>query len=1146
MNPGSVDPMVSAEALDALEAQTQAADPKRSVWVSANAGTGKTRVLVDRISRLLLLGVAPSRILCLTFTKAAAAEMSNRLSDRLGIWATLPEDDLTRELARLLGEPPDDATRTRGRKLFARVLDVPGGLKIRTIHAFCESLLGRFPLEAGIAPHFSVIDERSEAELLSEARDRIFRQAFEQRSEDLSDALDRVSGLVDENGFAEVIRELASQRSRLRTMLRRHGSVRDIVAAARTQLSLGPNATAESVLARACADGAFDALGLYRASRALDKGTPRDQARAATIRAWLTDADRRRERFLEPYGRVFLTAAGAPVAEKTLITKRARDADPGAYDALRAEQTRILAVQERLKAVAVAEATAALLTIGAALLDAYERLKASRALLDYDDLILAARALLRGGGRVAWVHYKLDGGIDHILVDEAQDTSPAQWDVIAALAEEFFTGESAREAGRTVFAVGDEKQSIYSFQGADPAAFERMRAHFAARAADAGLGWRSVEMPLSFRATPVLLGAVDRVFASEPARIGLTFDHSPPRHLSARLGHAGRIEIWPTIRPEEALETDPWDTPLDQLPAKSAPSRLADRIARQIRYWLDTDEILESEGRLIRPGDIMILVRKRHPLGEEMVRCLKERGIPVAGSDRMVLTEHLAVMDLLALGRFVLLPEDDLSFAEVLKGPFFGWDDDALFTLARPREGTLWQALRDRAGIDPGAGEACRRLAALLDRADFMPPFEFYGTLLGPERGREALLARLGPDAADPIDEFLALALDYEREHVPSLQGFLQWIEAGATEVKRDLEHGDGEVRVLTVHGAKGLQANIVFLPDSCSVPDTRLGARVLWTEDAPLWPGLRANEETTCEQLRDDVRVRQGHEYRRLLYVAMTRARDRLYVCGWETARGRDAGCWYDLVADALKPEAEEVSLEFGETGWLWRTEQQIAPKPAPAAPPGTADLDALPAWARAPAPPEPDPPQPLAPSQPDEDDPPILSPLGPDDGVRFRRGRLIHRLLQALPELPPVRRAAAARTFLTRPAQGLDEATRNTIASEVLRILDDPHLAALFGPGSRAEAPIVGQVGGHVVSGQVDRLLIGEDAITVIDFKTNRPPPLDEAEVPRPYLRQMAAYRALLRLIWPDRAVRCVLLWTDGPLLMPLSDELLDRHAP
>ncbi len=1146
MSPGPAGPMVSTETLDALQAQTQAADPRRSVWVSANAGTGKTRVLVDRISRLLLLGVAPGRILCLTFTKAAAAEMANRLSDRLGIWATLPEDDLAGELERLLGEPPDDATRTRARRLFARVLDVPGGLKIRTIHAFCESLLGRFPLEAGIAPHFSVIDERSEAELLSEARDRVFRGAFDGPSGELSDALDLVSGLVDENGFADVIRELANHRNRLRTMLRRRGSAGEVMVAARTQLGLGPEDGAESVLARACADGAFDALGLHRACRALDKGTARDQARAATIHAWLADPDQRLERFHEPYARLFLTSVGEPVSEKNLITKRARDADPRAYDVLRAEQDRILAVKERLKAVAVAEATAALLAVGAALLDSYEHLKAARALLDYDDLILAARALLLGGGRIAWIHYKLDGGIDHILVDEAQDTSPEQWDVIAALAEEFFTGESAREAGRTIFAVGDEKQSIYSFQGADPAAFERMRAHFAARAADAGLGWRSVEMPLSFRATPVLLEAVDQVFASEPARIGLTFDHSPPHHLSARLGQAGQIELWPTVRPEEALEGDPWDAPLDQLPARSAPSRLADRIARRIKDWLDTGETLESEGRPIRPGDVMILVRKRHPFGEEMVRCLKERGIPVAGSDRMVLTEHLAVMDLLALGRFALLPEDDLSLAEVLKGPLFGWDDDALFSLARPRRGTLWQALRHRAQVDPAAERARLQLAALLNRADFMPPFEFYATLLGPERGREALLARLGPDAADPIDEFLALALDYEREHVPSLQGFLQWVEAGATEVKRDLEHGDGEVRVLTVHGAKGLQANIVFLPDSCTVPDTRLGARVLWTEEAPLWPGLRANEETICKQLRENVRIRQEHEYRRLLYVAMTRARDRLYVCGWETARGRDAGCWYDLVAEGLIPEAEELTLEFGETGWLWRTEQQIAPKTVTAPPSGTADLDALPAWAGAPPPPEPDPPQPLAPSQADDDDPPVVSPLGSDDGIRFRRGRLIHRLLQSLPELPPERRAAAARDYLMRPAHDLDETARNTIANEVLRLLDDPRFAGLFGPGSRAEAPVVGLVGGHVVSGQIDRLVVGENAITVVDFKTNRPPPREENEVPRVYLRQMAAYRALLRRIWPDCDVRCALLWTDGPFLMPLSDELLDRHAP
>ncbi len=500
--------------------------------------------------------------------------------------------------------------------------------------------------------------------------------------------------------------------------------------------------------------------------------------------------------------------------------------------------------------------------------------------------------------------------------------------LVAGLADEFFAGAGARDATRTVFAVGDEKQSIYSFQGADPAAFERMHQAFAERAREAGQPWRAVEMPLSFRSTWTVLRAVDAVFAA--GADGVTFHGRPIRHLSNRDGQAGLVEIWPTVKPEPAPDNDPWDAPLDQLPALSPPVLLAERIAGRIDGWLKAGEMLASEGRPIRPGDVMILVRRRERFAEAMIRCLKERGIPVAGSDRMVLTEQLAVMDLMALGRFLLLPEDDLTLAEVLKGPLFGLDDDDLFALAWRRDGTLWEALRRRAGERPVWQAAKDGLGRLLDRADFVPPFEFFSDVLGPGGGRRKILGRLGVDAGDPLDEFLALAQMYERDHVPSLQGFLHWLEAGRTEIKRDLEHGRGEVRVMTVHGAKGLQANVVFLPDTCTVPDPRLDARVLWHEGPPpaaLWPAFRANEEATCRALREAARQRQAQEYRRLFYVAMTRARDRLYVCGWETARGRGEDCWYDRIVTALKDRAEAVDVGFEGPGWRVSDPQTAAP---------------------------------------------------------------------------------------------------------------------------------------------------------------------------------------------------------------------------
>jgi ATP-dependent helicase/nuclease subunit A len=1140
---------------DVFAAQRKAADPTASVWVAANAGAGKTRVLVDRVIRLMLEGTPPARILCLTFTRAAAAEMAQRLYKGLGEWTVATDKALGKALEELTGGPVGPEALAKARRLFAEALDTPGGLKIQTIHAFCESLIGRFPLEAGVAPHFTVMDERTAAELLEDARDHVLAACQADSHSKLAAALDHVVGLVDEAAFGELMREIADNRGRFRRSLAAEGGIDGLIQAARAALGLKNRETAESVIAEAGEEAAYDAKALRRACAALDRGSAKDRERAAAIRAWLDEPASRVGGF-DAYKAVFLTKRDEPRAESTLMTKAARDADGEAAAPLVAEQARIHGVIERLKAVAVAESTAGLMRLAAALLDAYEERKAARALLDYDDLILKARDLLGADGGASWVLYKLDGGIDHVLIDEAQDTSPEQWEVVAALTEEFFAGIGARGEGpipRTVFAVGDEKQSIYSFQGVDPEGFETMRAYFDRRVRDAGEVWRDVDMERSFRSAPTILRAVDLVFARELARDGVTAAGRGVRHFTEREGHAGRVELWPTIAPEAAHEAEPWDTPLDQLAADSPPARLAERIAGQIRRWLKTGEILESQGRPIRPGDIMILVRRRDAFFDEMVRCLKRLEVPVAGTDRMILTEQLAVMDLAALGEFLLMPEDDLTLAVVLKGPLFGFADEDLFELAHGREGSLWSALKRRRRERALFSEACDELSGMLSKADTMPPFDFYAELLGPARGRERLLARLGPDAGDPIDEFLSLALAFGRTHAPSMQGFLHWLKAAPTEVKRDLEQGRNEVRVMTVHGAKGLEAGIVFLPDTCTVPDHRHDDRLLWLGSSEartmLWPVRSENDHAVCGRARGAARLHREREYRRLLYVAMTRARDRLYVCGWETKSGRQSGCWYDLIADAIRDHGEEVPLAFGGTAWRLANPQEAEPKDLAGAATPAETAGALPDWALVAPAREAAPARPLAPSRPSHDEPPAASPLLKGRGraePQLLRGLVVHRLLQFLPDLPREARDDACRRYLARPLFGLDPGARDEIARETLAILEDAAFSALFGPDSRAEVPLVGLVGKTAVCGQVDRLVVADDAVEVIDYKTNRPMPEAPQQVPAAYLGQMAAYRALLSGIYPDRPVRCALVWTHGPKLMPLEGELLDRYAP
>jgi ATP-dependent helicase/nuclease subunit A len=1129
----------------ALSPQRRAAHTGRSVWVAASAGTGKTRVLTDRVVALLLAGSAPQRILCLTFTKAAAAEMANRINERLSRWAIAVPPDLRGELKELTGADPDDALCARARQLFARVLDAPGGFRIETIHAFCQSLLRRFPIEAGIPPHFQVMEERSAEEAMAQARVQVLTAA-RQGHPALAGALATVTRLVHEESFAALMQELAQNRPRLEAVMRQgHAAfVEDL----RQRLGLKPGETPASILRDACQHGACDEKALKLAVEILAGGSTNDRKCADSLARWLADPAQREADFDE-YCLAYFTQEGS--ARKNLPTKALAAANPKLVAALAAEIERLQTIRARRGTALLAEATAALLLLGVAVLRAYAAHKSARALLDYDDLVLRARDLLNQPGVAPWVLYKLDGGIDHILVDEAQDTNPEQWQVVAALAEEFFTGLGARELARTIFAVGDVNQSIFSFQRADPREFVRMREHFRTRI-DAAR-WDAVALEESFRSAAALLKAVDHTFADARAAEGVAAEGETIRHVAARIGMAGLVELWPPVGPEAVPPLEPWDAPLSQAQAQLPQARLATAIAATIKTWLDKGENLPARGRAITAGDIMVLVRRRSGFVGALVRQLKESGVAVAGVDRMLLADQLAVEDMAALGHFLLLPEgDDLTLATVLKGPLYGLNEDQLYALAFERKGSLWSTLRRRAGEDPVFRAAAEELQSLLARADFIPPFELFTEVLNARGGRRKILARLGPEAGDPLDELLASALAYERDHGASLQGFLHWLVLGDAEVKRDLnnESGRDEVRIITVHGAKGLQAPVVFLPDTLQVPPPP--SRLLWSADGlPLWRA--AGGGPLADEALAEAKRRRNEEYRRLLYVALTRAEDRLYVCGWHGRQTPREGNWHALVEAGLKaagakPLAFDAAKVIGKDGWAGEGLQLVTPQQGNAAPdrvPREPDaVSSLPGWIHQKPPPEPAPPKPLTPSRPARAEPAARSPLGDDDGAGFRRGLLVHRLLQSLPLVASDRRDAAARRFLARPVHRLPAAEQAEIAGETLAVLAHPGFAALFGPGSEAELPVVGLIKDRAISGRIDRLVVTETEVQIVDYKTLRPVPADESQVPEAYLAQLAAYRQAIAAIYPGKTVRCALLWTEGPALMPINAATLDRY--
>ena len=1115
-----------------MTAQHEAADPKRSAWVSANAGAGKTYTLANRVTRLLLNKAKPERILCLTYTKAAAAEMEGRLFAQLGQWAMASDDEL-RERIKEIGADERDAEGLReARRLFALALETPGGLKIQTIHSFCQYLLARFPLEAGVAPSFRVLDEPTTRDLRNEARARVLDRAGRGDARLAAAAATLVTETSEFQLHSVLNAAFGADRRKLERFLARVAE-QDVAAAIRKAHGARDDDTVESVVGEFIAAVKRDEQRLRQIIAWLSEGSTNDaKASAQLLEAVTTES-------FAGFAALFLTKDGTP--RKRLATKGLCDARPDLLAALDEVAASFAGAEERRRAAHVAFLAEAALTLISAARGEYEEAKRKRGFLDYDDLILTAQRLLERGEAAQWVLFKLDGGIDHVLIDEAQDTSPEQWAIVTRLTEEFFAGDGIEHGARgprTIFAVGDEKQSIFSFQGAEPREFEIHRRYFADRIGREAFA--DVRLDVSRRSVPEVLRFVDHVFAASATREGVVSNDDPICHRAHREKAVGRVELWPLIPPPPKPEPDAWQKPVDQPAQNSAVVQLAEQIAARIKDWTDGTKRLPGKDRAVRPGDIMVLMPRREPSASALIRELKNRGIAVAGADRIRITNQIAVMDLIALGRFALLPEDDLNLASLLRSPLIGFSEDDLYRLSVGRHGALWQALIAARADDPRVEEAYVFLSSALARADYAPPHEFYGAVLSAHGVKKRILTRLGAEASDAVDEFMSLTLSYEALNTPSLEGFLHWIEHGEAEVRRDMERARDEVRVMTVHGSKGLEADIVILPDTASRPG---GARqlgdLLYTEDGPVFP-VRA--EIAPERVRlakAEAEKKAQEEHRRLLYVALTRARDRLYICGFRGENAPHANSWYSLTARA----AEEIGVKIEERGTALHA---LGDGGFEAVAHTRADAEAdvpLEDWARRPPPEERERPRLIRPS-----DAAGIEELAVQSPVsarkRFRRGNLVHALLAQLPELEPARRRIAAERYLA--AQDVTPEDAAALIAETLVVMEHPDFAAAFAPGGRAEVAIVADLPeiaeGARISGRIDRLAVMDDEILAIDFKTNRPPPTRVEDVPRLYVTQMALYRAALAKIFPKKRIACALVWTDGPSLMRLDDRLLD----
>jgi ATP-dependent helicase/nuclease subunit A len=1117
----------------AEQKQQRAADPALSAWVRANAGTGKTHVLVQRILRLLLSGANPRSILCLTFTKNAAAEMEGRVLVKLGEWATSSDEGLRTGLAALLSRAPADTEIARARTLFAAVIDAPGGLAIMTIHSFCERVLRRYSLEANVPPGFSVLTEEEAHDALEEASSAAFASATKGP---LGEALDCAAAHAGESEFARVLEAMLAKRNAIAHLLRMtpaEDPLPLIEARLRRLFSLAAEDQRHGLIARAAS--LLDAGTLKEAIAALTGGNKTDCECAGRFEAVQRAVGA--EAICAALKAAFATKGGEP--RKSLMTAGLKKRVPALHERLCAAQDAFLALDAKITGLRLVEASLALLRLTRAIFDRYEAAKRARAALDFDDLIDKMLSLLSRRDATEWVLYQLDARIDHILVDEAQDTSPEQWAIVERLTSDFFAGEGARDCVPTLFAVGDEKQSIYGFQGAVPELLAAYGELYEAKVREAALSWCAADLNLSFRTLGPVLAAVDGVSAALWGP-----EQGQVQHLAFRRDSGGLVELWQPERGERQDKGTVWEPDAAAAPAPKPAEALAARTAAQVKHWLESGEGLSSCQRAIEPGDILILLRKREPMASLIQAALKKEGIPVAGADRIALIDELAVTDLLVLADAMLQPEDDLSLAVILKGPLFGFDEDRLFKLAYGRNGSLWQALER----DPACGGTAERLNEWRELASRLSPFDFFAHILEAEDGRAAFASRLGAECFDAIGELLNLAEAFSARPRASLSEFLSFVRKSASEVKRETDQAAREVRIMTVHGAKGLEANIVILADTCGNKGAA-SAPVFFLDDIsgapqiPVWAIKGTGGLRPVTDAKEAIKASEQREVGRLLYVAMTRARDRLYIAGFHNG-SLPEDCWYSTIQNALAPMLSEAQDFQGRKVWrVGQADVLLAPKQ----PVQRGDGAGLPAWIAAPVASEPGV-RSLSPSK-------LIQRYGTgheEFGLPARtdrkpaqaRGILIHRLLEVLPALPKEHRTLAARLIASAFSIELPVQLREEVCKDAFALLFQESLCP-FDKGALSEAALgvmVRDASGREIAnimGQADRIVFRDTEVTVIDYKSGTRH--DDGDIRAAHLAQLACYRFALQQIYPAVKIRAALFNTRlGTFLDAASEDL------
>ncbi|WP_419247345.1 UvrD-helicase domain-containing protein [Wolbachia endosymbiont of Rhagoletis indifferens] len=1206
--------------------RSNAINPNFSVWVNASAGTGKTKILIDRVLRLLLEN--KRNILCLTFTNAAANEMENRIHSILSKWAVCSESVLVADLEQLdffpmsfqrvtlesskkkewipvssTGMTGDDAEITendaeviaphnhdlsenpvahpsmssqhpylssqhpylssqcvtlgsrknealdrylaRARRLFSELENL--GLTIQTIHAFCYKLISNFPIEAGIAPNCTLSE-------CKELHSIIFNKVL--HNEAVQDSINFIATEIDENKLRDLLYTLCVKRfasandsEYIKDKLNAPDEIHDLQSGTTEHIKKLAEILSEgSKRDQSYSEILYDWCNRFLVKSpiipplsvipARDAGIQKKRNMDPSVKHWDDTGMERKDTRIEDLAKVFLKSEShekksiSSIATKSILEKF-RDAE----QIIESVQNVVFTHIRDMDSYQIFKRTSSLLGIFKVYVDLYSSEKSKNALLDYNDIIDLATNLLSNPNYKDWILFNLDQKIDHILVDEAQDNSISQWKIITNLCDEFFAGNDEK---RTLFVVGDVKQSIYRFQGANPHLFNYMQQYFHTKT-----GWISCQLEKSFRSTPEILTLVDRLFNNFRAEI--SFNDNEIKHVPHRENDQGYIEIWPALPRRKEKEQQALQIPLTCREGYTIADRLlAQTIANRIHNWLNEGRILVAKDRHIEPRDIMILVRQRNVLVDYIISELKKANVPVVGRDYFRIMDYIAVQDLIALAEFLLLQANDLALANALKSPLFNFTEDDLFNIAYDRkEHSLWERIQDYSVV------IYSELNYLINLSRIESPLALFTHIL--RTGKKKFAARLGLECFEVLDEFMNLVLQFKN---PSLQAFVQWIKENNPEIKNDMQSERNAVRIMTIHKSKGLQAPIVFLVDTNTVPRNSESIIFDGTE-VPFWCGK--NNNAYCDQVKREKKLEDYNEYLRLLYVALTRAEDELYILSKEPVQ---KGSWYDLITQHGEPykkkqaylqpifkEKVEVLCVNANYPYIYKKRDYfdvpvISLPPALAHPSvssqhlplssqcltlGSSKKEGEQVSAHSPVPfqhvtLEPGEKKAWIPVLEHWDDKKRSTGMTKDtiemkDG--YARGLIIHSILQYMPKIEKERRKNWVRKYLDNINTSED---KDEIYSKILAF--NEKYGYLFDLEGKSEITLSGTIDGKSVLVRLDRLCITQDKAIIIDYKSHRNVSVSSLNEIK---KQMLIYKTLVQEIYPNKQVECVVIWVE-----------------